>query len=145
MRFQNPEDFVEALGQTELLFQDGDLDIDADGNPNLGFDGVGRRADEPLDPQMLFDPLEEQFYLPTALVYQGDGQCRQNEVVGQIDEKRWLSASKNRTRRKYAGYPFWLCSMARTTIWSDCTPVPGSTFMDCMRTCRNEHLARMTK
>lgn len=87
MCIQNPEDFVQALGQIELLFQDGHLCVDTDGDPYLGFDRVDRRAHEPLDPQMLLDPLEEQFHLPTAFVQLGDGQSRQGKVVGQIDEK----------------------------------------------------------
>jgi hypothetical protein len=35
---------------------------------------------------MLFDPLEEQLDLPTALVDLGDSEGRQREFVGQEDE-----------------------------------------------------------
>lgn len=71
----------------ELLFQDGHQNVDADGNPDLGLHGVGRCAKEAFDMQILLDPFEEQFDLPTTLVQRGDGQCRQGEIVGQVDEE----------------------------------------------------------
>jgi len=52
----------------------------------LCFDRVLGGALEPLDPKMLFDPLEKQFDLPAATVKLGDGQRRQLEVVGQEDQ-----------------------------------------------------------
>jgi hypothetical protein len=38
-----------------------------DGNPNLRFDGILGGAEERLDAQMLFDPLEKQFNLPAIM------------------------------------------------------------------------------
>jgi hypothetical protein len=35
---------------------------------------------------MLFDPFEEQFYLPARLVDSGYGDCRKDEVVGEKTE-----------------------------------------------------------
>lgn len=57
-----------------------------DGDPDLRLDGVLRRAEEGLDPQMLLDPLEEEFHLPAAAIEFGHGQRRQREVVGEKDE-----------------------------------------------------------
>ena len=42
---------------------DGYQDIDADGDPDLGFDGVLAGTVERLDAQMLLDPLEEKLDL----------------------------------------------------------------------------------
>ena len=39
-----------------------------------------------LDPEMLFDPLEEELYLPTTLVDLRYGKSRQREVVGEEDQ-----------------------------------------------------------
>jgi hypothetical protein len=81
------EYFVEIFLQMKLLFQHGHQYVDADGDPNLGLHSVGRGAKEALDMQVLLDPFEEQFDLPATLVQFGDGQCRQGEVVGQIDKE----------------------------------------------------------
>ena len=97
---------MEALRQAQLLFQDGDLDIDTDGDPDLGFDSVGRRTNESFDSQLLFDPFEKQVHLPATLIEQGNGKRRQLKIVGQIDEGLLLSTSKNRTRRNRSGYSF---------------------------------------
>ena len=43
-------------------------DVDANGDPHLGLDRVIAGAEEMLNPQVLLDPLEEQFDLPSALV-----------------------------------------------------------------------------
>jgi hypothetical protein len=39
-------------------------------------------ARESFDAQMLFDPLEEQLYLPAAFIECCDGQGRQGSVIG---------------------------------------------------------------
>ena len=38
---------------------------------------------EGVDPQVLLDPLEEQFHLPALFVDLRDGQCRKHEIVAQ--------------------------------------------------------------
>ena len=78
---------METSRQIELLFQNGHQHVDADGDPDLGLDRIGRGAEETLDPQMLLDPLEKQFHLPPAFVQQGDGKSGQSEVVRQIDKE----------------------------------------------------------
>ncbi len=47
------------------------------------FYGILRGAIECLDSQMLFDPFEKQFDLPSTFVKIGDGLCWEGEVVGQ--------------------------------------------------------------
>jgi len=51
---------VEGDAELEAFGGDGDQQVDADGDPDLGFDGVFRAAVEGLDAQVLFDPFEEQ-------------------------------------------------------------------------------------
>src|SRR6202007_416057 len=41
---------------------------------------------EPLDAQMLLEPLEEQFNLPARLVERAEGGCRQGKLVAQEDQ-----------------------------------------------------------
>ena len=78
---------METSRQLQFLFQDCDYQVRADGNPHLCLDGVGRIAEKALDPQILFDPLEEQFHLPAAFVKQCNRGGREREAVGQIDEE----------------------------------------------------------
>jgi hypothetical protein len=51
---------VERSGKIESFFDDGDQQVDRDGDPELGFDGVFAGSIEGLDAQVLLDPLEEQ-------------------------------------------------------------------------------------
>jgi len=46
---------VEVAGQMKSLFQDGDQQINADGDPDLGFDDIGRCAVKGFDSEMLLD------------------------------------------------------------------------------------------
>lgn len=68
------------------LFDDGNEHIHGDGDPDLSFDRIFGSAVEGFDPQMLFDPLEEDFDLPAAFVEFRNGGGRQSEIVGQKDE-----------------------------------------------------------
>ena len=70
----------------ESLLQDRDHQVDTDGNPDLRLHCVGRSTVECFDPEVLFDPLEEQFDLPAATEQLGDHQCRKVEMVGQEDQ-----------------------------------------------------------
>src|SRR5258708_33709960 len=71
----------------ELLFDDGDEHVDRDGDPDLGLHSVLGGAEETLDTEMLLDPFEKQFDLPTALVESANGQRRELKVVGQKHER----------------------------------------------------------
>ena len=61
--------------QSKLLLDDRHQDIDADGDPNLRPHSVLGGAVETLDAQVLLDPLEEQFHLPSAPVQGADVTC----------------------------------------------------------------------
>ena len=83
---QDLQDFGQTAVDSQFLLHDRYQHVDAQGNPDLRLDCVDRCAVEGLDSQVLFDPLEEQFDLPSLVVQLGDHQCRQREVVGQEDE-----------------------------------------------------------
>jgi len=70
----------------ETFSNDGDKDIGGDGNPDLGLYRIFGSSVEGLDAEMLLDPFEEQFDLPSAFVEFGDGQRRKDEIVGQKNE-----------------------------------------------------------
>ena len=65
---QDLEYRVEWGLDSELLANRRDQHVERDGHPELRLDGILRGAEETLDPQVLFDPLEKQLYLPAALV-----------------------------------------------------------------------------
>ncbi len=71
----------------ELLFNDGDEYIRGHGAPDLRLHCVLAGAQKTLDAQVLLDPFEEQFHLPTTFVQSGDRQWRQGHVVGQENQR----------------------------------------------------------
>ena len=76
---------VERGRQFELFLDDGNQQVDRDGDPDLGFDGVLAGSEEDLDAQVLLDPFEEQFHLPLALIESANGGSGQSELVGEED------------------------------------------------------------
>ena len=72
--------------QIQGLLDDGDQDIDRDGDPDLGFDSILGGAIESLDSEVLLDPFEKQFHLPSAAIQIGDRYGRQGKVVCQKHE-----------------------------------------------------------
>ena len=74
---------MQGYVQSKLLLDDRHQDIDADSDPNLRPHSVLGGAVEALDAQVLLDPLEEQFHLPSAPVQGADGRCWQGKLVGQ--------------------------------------------------------------
>jgi len=82
--------------QTKALANNSHQHINGDGDPDLRFDRILGGAIEGLDPEMLLDPFEEQFDLPSGLVQLSDGQSRFAEVVCQEHEllaRRWIGVS----------------------------------------------------
>src|ERR1035438_3003183 len=57
--------------------------INRDSYPDLSLHGVRAGTVKDLDPEVLLDPLKEQFNLPAGLIEQADGERGQIEVVGQ--------------------------------------------------------------
>ncbi len=74
---------VKTLLQPKTLASDGHQHINRDSDPDLSLHGVLASSVEHFDAKVLFDPFEKQFYLPTALIDLGDGQCWKQKVVGQ--------------------------------------------------------------
>lgn len=68
------------------LIETGDQQINADGDPNLSSNGVLGGTIEGFDTQVLLNPLEEKFDLPTPFIDGSNCQCRQIEVIGQEDQ-----------------------------------------------------------
>ena len=83
---QNLQNPGQTVVEGEGLFETGNEKICADCDPDLGSYGVVRGSEEGLDPQVLLDPFEEQLDLPSALVDQRNGQCRDGKVVGKEDQ-----------------------------------------------------------
>ena len=71
----------------KFLFDDSNQNVSRHGAPYLRFDGVLAVAQEPFDAQVVLDPFEEQFDLPTVLLKGGYLQRRQYKVVGQKHER----------------------------------------------------------
>ena len=71
----------------QFFFDDGNQHVSGHGAPDLRLNRILARAQKVLDAQMLLDPFEEQFHLPTTLVQRGDGQGRQGRVVGQKHQR----------------------------------------------------------
>ena len=67
----------------EQLLGNSKQQVIADGNPYLREDCILAGSVERLNVQMLFDPFEETFHLPTFPVKFSNGQVRMCEVVGQ--------------------------------------------------------------
>lgn len=67
----------------EQLSEIGQHRIDAQCHPDLRRHGVLAGTGKGFDFQILFDPLEEQFDLPTFFVTGSDGACRKREIVGE--------------------------------------------------------------
>src|SRR3989442_13403229 len=83
---ENLENCVERMRESQLFFDDGDQNINGHSNPDLGLHAIGRCAKKTFDTQMLFDPFEEQFYLPTLAINRGDCKSRKKEIVSQEHE-----------------------------------------------------------
>lgn len=80
---QNLQYCVEIQGEIEPFAEDGHEQVAADGDPDLGFDGVLRGAVKGFDAQVLLDPFEEQFDMPATTVQFGDDVRRKSEVISE--------------------------------------------------------------
>jgi hypothetical protein len=80
---QNLQKSVERDLQIQSLLYNHDEDVNRDGHPNLCPSGILRGPIKRLDPQVLFDPAEEKFYVLAKFVEFGDRQRGQKEIVCQ--------------------------------------------------------------
>ena len=74
--------FVDSMN----LIETGHHEVNAQGDPDLGAHGVLCGAEEGFDSEVLFDPFEEQFDLPTAFVNGCNGSGGQFKVIGEKDQ-----------------------------------------------------------
>ena len=72
--------------QFQLLLDNSYQNIDRNCNPDLCFYRILRGAVKGLDPQMLLDPFEKEFYVPPTSVELRNGFCRKRKIVGKKDE-----------------------------------------------------------
>ena len=70
----------------EVVFDDGHETVGDDCDVYLYPDGIFGLTPEPLDLEVLLNPLEEELHLPSVLVKQGDFLRAEEEIVGVIDE-----------------------------------------------------------
>jgi hypothetical protein len=80
------QDLIGASVQMHIVLYDGNKTVGADGGVDLYPDSVLGSAPEPLDFEVLLEPLEEKFYLPSVLVEVGDLRGCQFECVGKEHE-----------------------------------------------------------
>jgi len=71
----------------QFLFNNGDQHISRDGAPDLRLHGVLAVTQKMFDAQMLLNPFEEQFNLPTAFVQCRNGRCWQPSIVRQEHQR----------------------------------------------------------
>lgn len=83
---QNLQNIVEWGLQVHPFPDDRDEGVNGDGHPDLRSYRVLRCPVKRFDPQVLFDPAEEQFHLPADLVEFGDRQSGQKKVNRQEDQ-----------------------------------------------------------
>ena len=83
---ENLQDLADGAVDVEFLLEDGNEQVNADGNPDLGLDRVLRGSIEGLNGKILFDPFEKEFHTPTALVKLRNRQGRKGKVVGEEDK-----------------------------------------------------------
>ena len=78
---ENLQDFAQTQLDRQFLLDNRYQNVNTDGDPDLSFYRVLGSTEKCLDTQMLLDPFEEDFYLPTVLVKSNNRQGRQFEIV----------------------------------------------------------------
>ncbi len=69
--------------EIQRFLDDSNKDVNGDCDPDLSLYGVFGGAIESLDPEMLLDPFEKQFHLPTAAIEISNRFRRKDKIVGQ--------------------------------------------------------------
>lgn len=121
------------------MLQEGKHQVDTHSDPDLRQHRISARSDKGLDLQILLDPLEEEFHLPTLFVDLGDRPCCETEVVGQevVLVAGFGITKSHSTQRNWTVLASFLCRPLDRLIASqtagtiDLTPlrraVPGTT------------------
>src|SRR4030042_4783126 len=78
---ENLQDFAQTQSDSQLFLDNRHQNINADSNPDLSLHSVLGGAEKCFDSQVLLDPFEEEFYLPSALVKSSDCQGWSCKVV----------------------------------------------------------------
>lgn len=81
---EDAHDFHDRAIEFKVVFNDSDEAIGDDGHMNLYADGILRFTPECLDSEVLFDPFEEEFHLPSVSIQKCDVFGRKVEVVGVV-------------------------------------------------------------
>lgn len=83
---ENLEDSCQTEVDIVDLFETGDHEVSADGDPDLGFDGILGSSIKGLDSKVLFDPFEKEFDAPSGLVDLSYSHDIKGKVIGKKDK-----------------------------------------------------------
>lgn len=83
---KDAHDLKHRPAHLEVMLDDGNEAVGDDGDMYLYADSVLRLSPEPLDLEVLLDPLEEKFHLPPIFIKEGNVLCTEIEVVRVVDE-----------------------------------------------------------
>src|SRR5665213_3574516 len=86
MNAQKLEGSVQAARQIEFLVKDGHHEVNGHRDPDLGLHRIGAGTEVVFDTQVTFDPFEEEFDLPAALVELCHRDGRDLQIVGEEDQ-----------------------------------------------------------
>ena len=83
---KDAHDLKHRPAHLEVVLDDGNEAVGDDGDMYLDADSVLRLSPEPLDLEVLLDPLEKKFHLPPIFIEKGNVFCTEIEVVRVVDE-----------------------------------------------------------
>ena len=83
---KDAHDFKHGPAHLEVVFDDGNEAVGDNGDMYLDADGVLRLPPEPLDLEVLLDPLEEKLHLPPIFIKEGNVLRTEIEIVCVVDE-----------------------------------------------------------
>ena len=83
---QNAHNLKNGPANLEVVLDNGCEAVGDDGNVNLYADCILRLSPEPLDSEMLLDPLEEKLNLPPIFIQQGDFLGFEEEIVRVVNK-----------------------------------------------------------
>ena len=106
---QNPEDFKGRSSQFELIFNDSNQTISSDCSIDLYSNSILRNTPKRSDMQMLFNPFEKQFNLPSVFIKKSDLRGLYFKIVRKICKgSPMLFTIKNNTTKSARKFVFGL-------------------------------------